>query len=158
MEKAFYLSKNELYYDIFLGKDTSSTSSSYKTLQIVNNPSYKSSHFTIDSIPQGAKVFINNGYKGTTPLELDFNHQGHKILLIFAEKQKTFYLNKDQLHYQINLEQNQNYTSPKIPIQTPPSDVVNNHKKEYGSYYVVVIISIITTLLFFLLLYYNLSN
>lgn len=85
MEKAFYLSKNELYYDIFLGKDTSSTSSSYKTLQIVNNPSYKSSHFTIDSIPQGAKVFINNGYKGTTPLELDFNHQGHKILLIFAE-------------------------------------------------------------------------
>jgi hypothetical protein len=157
MEKAFYLSKNELYYDIFLGKNTSSTSSSYKTPQIVNNSSYKNSHFTIDSIPQGAKVFINNGYKGTTPLELDLNHQGHKVLLILDEKQKTFYLNKDQLHYQINLEQNQNYTSPKIPIQTPPSDVVNNHKKNEGNSYlgIVIIILIIAFISYLIIGYIN---
>nr|WP_314802806.1 PEGA domain-containing protein [uncultured Capnocytophaga sp.] len=159
LEKAFYLSKNELYYNISLGKNTSYTGTTYKVTQTINNSSYNSNYFTIDSIPQGAEVYINDlyRYEGTTPLELDFKHQGHKIILIYNEKQKTFYLNKDQLHYQIDLEQNQNYIPPKTPIQTPTTEFVNNYKDEGNSYsgIVIVIIIIINTILFYLLWWIN---
>ena len=159
IEKMFYLSKDELTYNITLGRQATPTHTSYskpQASQVSSSSSYKNNRvFTIDSIPQGATVYIDTQHKGITPLELPLSYQGHKVSLVYGALEKTFYLNNAQLDYQIKLEPAQNYTPPKAPtIEAAPT----TEGKGYIWIVLFVIVIVILCLYNLFIIVYNNTN
>lgn len=93
--------------------------------QSTDNRSAQNSHsdenYIIDSIPQGAQVYLVNGYTktliGATPLKLSVNDFTYKEVTLVSENQeKSFYLNRTERNFKIDFS------------------IKTSRQKEYGVY------------------------
>jgi len=71
---------------------------------------------TINSTPQGAKLYIDNNYKGTTPFTIELSFNNHQIKLINGKKvlEEKIFVNKNgQNNFEYNVSEFTNYTETK---------------------------------------------
>ena len=123
---------------ISLFEKTSDTTQPFTKTAVITP--IKKEAFTITSSPEKAKVYIGsitpNNFKGETPIQLDLSYQSQKVIITNLNKQKVFYLNKTQLHYNISLEENK-ILSIESQIQSYNRQNNNNYKSNievYGFY------------------------
>jgi len=71
---------------------------------------------TINSTPQGAKLYINNNYQGLTPFTIELSFNNHQIKLINGKKvleEKILISKNGQSNFEYNVIEFTNYTETK---------------------------------------------